>query len=154
LAQLSDVELVNLQLQKNDWYVRKARRLLQERAAAGRDLREAHAGLFKIFNEQIDITRKLRAMWALADSGGAKEPWLLMQLRHPNEHVRVWAIRFLGDNGAFSVDALRALVEMAQTDGSSFVRLALASALQRLQPSQRIELATALLRHAEDAADH
>ena len=36
LAKLSDAELVQLQLHKNDWFVRKARRLLQERAAAGR----------------------------------------------------------------------------------------------------------------------
>ena len=35
LAQRSDAELVKLQLHRNDWYVRHARRLLQERAAKG-----------------------------------------------------------------------------------------------------------------------
>ena len=37
-ATLDDASLVKLQLHKNDWHVRHARRLLQERAAAGRDL--------------------------------------------------------------------------------------------------------------------
>src|SRR6185295_4488376 len=38
LAKLPDVELAELQLSKNDWYVRQARRLLQERASAGKNL--------------------------------------------------------------------------------------------------------------------
>src|SRR5205823_4173778 len=36
LTKKSDLELVELQLCKNDWYVRQARRILHERAAAGR----------------------------------------------------------------------------------------------------------------------
>jgi putative membrane-bound dehydrogenase-like protein len=45
LAKLGDEELVRLQLHKNDWYVRTARRLLQERAAAGSDMGPAHRAL-------------------------------------------------------------------------------------------------------------
>src|SRR5205085_4719403 len=40
LAKLSDAELVKLHLHKNDWHVRHARRLLQERAAAGKLAKE------------------------------------------------------------------------------------------------------------------
>ena len=36
LAKLSDAELVKLHLHKNEWQVRHARRLLQERAVAGK----------------------------------------------------------------------------------------------------------------------
>src|SRR5262249_54465688 len=36
LARLTDAELIERQLHKNDWHVRHARRLLQERAAAGK----------------------------------------------------------------------------------------------------------------------
>src|SRR6202034_4182800 len=36
LADATDAELVAFQLHKNDWYVRHARRLLQERAVAGK----------------------------------------------------------------------------------------------------------------------
>ena len=42
---------------------------------------------------------------------------------------------------------------MAREDKSAFVRLGLASALQRLPVNDRWDLATALLSHAEDAAD-
>ena len=60
LSKLSDAELVALQLQKNDWYVRHARRLLQERAAAGRDMTAVHAALHKIFDAEASVPRKLR----------------------------------------------------------------------------------------------
>src|SRR4029079_10535911 len=36
LQKLGDAELVELQFHKNDWFVRHARRILQERAASGR----------------------------------------------------------------------------------------------------------------------
>ena len=42
LANLSDLDLVKLQTSPNDWYVRHARRLLQERFVAGHDMRKAH----------------------------------------------------------------------------------------------------------------
>src|SRR5262249_57792494 len=41
LATAADEELARLQLHSNDWYVRTARRLLQERAARGVDLSAA-----------------------------------------------------------------------------------------------------------------
>jgi len=154
LGKLSDTELVNFQLHQNDWFVRKARRLLQERAAAGHDLHQAHATLLKMFDQQTDVTRKLRAMWALSTSGGATHAWLLSQLKYPNEHVRVWAIRFLTEEANFSDDTLQALLNMASLDDSAFVRLALASALQRLPVKQRAGLAKRLVSHASDATDH
>src|SRR5690606_37332366 len=43
LARLSDLELVARQLHPNDWHVRRSRRLLQERAAAGANLDAAQA---------------------------------------------------------------------------------------------------------------
>lgn len=42
---------------------------------------------------------------------------------------------------------------MAREDKSAFVRLGLSSALHRLPVNDRWDLATALLGHAEDAAD-
>ena len=43
---------------------------------------------------------------------------------------------------------------MARDDSSGLVRLVLASTLQRLPVNRRIDLARALLSHAEDASDH
>ena len=47
VSKLSDLELVRLQLHPNDWFVRQARRVLQERAASGRDMTAVHAALMK-----------------------------------------------------------------------------------------------------------
>src|SRR5581483_2353056 len=47
LAKKTDAELVELQLHKNDWYVRHARRLLAERAAAGQNMTRANEALHK-----------------------------------------------------------------------------------------------------------
>ena len=52
LARLSDEDLVELQLHRNDWHVRHARRLLQERAAEGRDMTHVHRLLHEMFAEQ------------------------------------------------------------------------------------------------------
>ena len=51
-------------------------------------------------------------------------------------------------------DLLAKLAAMARDDPSGLVRLVLASTLQRLPVDRRVELARALLSHAEDAADH
>src|SRR5262249_19674820 len=70
VARLSDAELVKLQLHKNDWFVRAARRNLQERAAAGQDMKAVHAALHALLDGQRDVPRKLRALWALYVTGG------------------------------------------------------------------------------------
>ena len=62
-------QLVELQLNRNDWYVRHARRILQER---GPDP-AVHAALKRILRENPDVTRKLRALWALHVTDGLTE---------------------------------------------------------------------------------
>ena len=67
LAKLSDAELVKLQLHPNDWYVRHARRLLQERAVTP----ETYRALRDMINDaQLPIPQRLRALWALHASRG------------------------------------------------------------------------------------
>jgi putative membrane-bound dehydrogenase-like protein len=154
VAALSDGQLVKLQLHRNDFFVRAARRNLQERATAGRDMKAVHTELHRMVDEQTDVSRRLRALWALYVTGGTSEAWLRRQLRDPDEHVRVWAIRLLVDQGAPAAEALEPFVRLAQKDPSGLVRLYLASALQRLPVAQRGDLVAALLSHGEDATDH
>ncbi|MFQ5732777.1 MAG: PVC-type heme-binding CxxCH protein, partial [Planctomycetaceae bacterium] len=63
LSKLSDRELVKLQLHKNEWYVRTSRRLLQERAAAGKEIK------VELWDEGYhatnDVARKLRFLWTM-----------------------------------------------------------------------------------------
>src|SRR5262245_35538486 len=70
LARKSDAELVELQLHKNDWYVRTARRLLMERVAAKKLNPKVREKLEKLAFKHADITRRLRGLWALHVTGG------------------------------------------------------------------------------------
>jgi putative heme-binding domain-containing protein len=107
-----------------------------------------------MFDTQPDISRKLRALWTLHAIGEAKPTWLQTQLRHTNEHVRVWAIQLLLDHNQSESDLAAKLELVAQSESSALVRLYLGSALQRLPVDQRKALAAALLTRGEDANDH
>jgi hypothetical protein len=149
LRSLSSKQLVALQLHRNDWYVRHARRILQER---GPDA-SAHAGLKRILHDNPDVTRKLRALWALHVTGGLTENDLIALLAHDSEYLRSWAVYLLVDGMNPSAAALREFARMARLDPSPLVRLYLASALQRVSAEKRWEVLAGLLAHPDDATD-
>lgn len=153
ISRLSDAELVQLHRHKNDWFVRHARLVLQERAAAGRDLRAAHRSLHDIFSNDRDVPRQLRALWTLHATGGLDEAFLLKQLGHASEYIRAWSIQLLCENQRPPVAAVQQFATLAARDPSPFVRLYLASALQRLPHTDRWAIAAGLASHAEDADD-
>ena len=97
LTKLSVNELVKLHLHANEWFVRQARLQLADRATAGHDFESAKTQLREMFARQSDGVMKLRALWSLYAIGAADEDFLRAQLRHPDEHVRTWAIRLLTD---------------------------------------------------------
>jgi putative membrane-bound dehydrogenase-like protein len=149
LARLSSERLVDLQLHRNDWYVRHARRILQER---GPDP-AVHARLKRMLRDNPDVTRKLRALWALHATEGLTEQDLLELLRHDSEYVRGWAVQLLAEGGQVSDTALRQFASMAREDPSALVRLYLASALDRIAAPMRWDIVAGLLTRAEDATD-
>ncbi len=180
LAKLSDAELVKLQLHTNDWHVRHARRILQERAAAGKLAPETHADLTSIARQDRSVPRKLRALWALHATAGlslnatlpagdarfrkqpldlrgpravSTQPLLLELIDHPDENLRWWCVQLLCEDKNPPAIVLDRFAKMAREDKSSFVRLALASALQRIPANSRWPIAQGLVSHAEDAAN-
>ena len=153
LAALPDHALVQLLLSHNDWYVRHARRLLQERAAAKTLDANTRNLVSRVFLGHDNVSRNLRGMWAMHAIGGLEANTLVQLLTHENEHMRWWAVKFLSESEEFT-DAHRGLlVKRAREDNSGLVRLGLASALQRLPLEKRWELAEALASRAEDAKD-
>lgn len=182
LTKLSVAELVKLHLHENEWFVRQARLQLAERAISVREIQTAKAQLRDLFARQSGVVVKLRALWSLYAIGAANENFLRAQLRHPDEHVRTWAVRLLTDSwpldtitstrpsqptaskgiGSFaptdktlpSPVVLAEFNRLAKSEPSGLVRLALASSLQRLPVLQRAPLARSLLARAEDADDH
>jgi putative membrane-bound dehydrogenase-like protein len=149
LQKLSSDALVDLQLNRNDWYVRHARRILQER---GPDPK-AHARLKVVLRDNADVTRKLRALWALHVTNGLAETDLLALLGDQNEYLRSWAVYLLVQDKAPSEETLRRFAALAKADGSPLVRLYVASALQRIPVHERWDIIAALLSHTEDRGD-
>jgi hypothetical protein len=150
LSKASDKDLVNYQLHTNEWYVRNARLILQERGPN----KQVHKALKKMLADNPDITRKLRAMWALHVTRGFTEKELLQLLAHENEYIRSWAIQLLAEDKNLSDAALKRFAELASTDSSALVRLYLASAMQRTAPEKRWQTLEALVQRAEDKEDH
>src|SRR5204863_30749 len=133
---------------------RHALRLLQERAADGRDTSEAQERLRKILATQKLETRQLRALWALYALGSLTEDDLLKLLDHSSEHLRSWAVRLLCDSHAApSQKARDRLTAMAAEEPSPKVRLSLASAVGRIPIPQRMPILTGLAAHGSDVSD-
>jgi hypothetical protein len=137
------MQLAAMQYEKNEWLVRHARRILQER---GPD-KDVHAELLKIIPNKLDIHRRLCALWTFHVTEGAIDTLLLDD---ENEYMRAWAIQLLMENRRMPTEKL---LLMAEKDQSPLVRLYLASAAQRLEPKDRWQLAERLAMHDEDAAD-
>ena len=149
LRKESSLRLVELQLHRNDWYVRHARRILQER---GPDP-QVHARLKTILETNPDVTRKLRALWALHVTGGLTEADLIGLLSHDSEYVRSWAAQLLAEDRNPSDAAIGRFASMARSDSSALVRLYIASALQRVPAEKRWDAVAGLLSRAEDRND-
>ena len=156
LAKLSDLNLAEFVRHSNDWYVRHASRLLQERAARGTISQDALDRLLVTAQDHSDETRRLRAAWALHRIGRGHEKLIPAMLQDPSPYVRAWAVQLATeqDDGTCPQDLHNEFVKLAQHDPSPVVRLYLASLAQRLDPVQRWPLLEALITHPEDASDH
>jgi putative membrane-bound dehydrogenase-like protein len=153
VAKLNDNQLVIQQANRNDWWVRQARRHLQERAAAGKLNKDVTPALRSLLTGKADTPRKLRALWALHVIGALDEAGYLDLMNHPDPSLQVWAVRLALEDRKASPALLKRLTELAQQEAAPAVRLALASGLQRLPLEQRWPVAEGLLAHARSAGD-
>jgi putative membrane-bound dehydrogenase-like protein len=180
LASLSCVALAELATHKNEWYPRQARIILANRAAhtdravhTANDLPQAHEVLRRLAASSDPVVA-CRAVLTLHASVGCDPSFLRGLLAHPDEHLRAWGVRLLGDDWpidgvlspatiateesariAAACDAVAAdFRRLAIDDESGLVRLALASTLQRMPVGSRADLAAALMTRAIDADDH
>ena len=148
----------------NAWFARQWLRLLSDKKISPSE-RIVQACEKLLEDEKEPASLRLRALWSLHAMGLANPESLLDD---PDEHVRTWAIRLLTEE--WLIDSLfgprenllskgnpkleKKFVQLAKSDPSGLVRLALASTLQRLPVSSRGGLAQALAGRAEDANDH
>ena len=146
---------LELQLQENGWLSRMARRKVAE-AAADKPLDK------KLINRAEELLRsaksaevRLRLMWWLnaAQSLGNTSVWR-ERLQDPDPDVRHWAVRLIVEEGRTVPALVKEFNRLAKEDTSPVVRLALASALQRLLATDRWDIASNLFQHTEDKQDH
>lgn len=162
LSKLSDEELLELQFHDNDWWVRTARRVLQERAALGKDL-GAIARVLPAFvrkAQQAGTEKYLRLIWAIHAMDGLwgedQDAQIQMAdlLHYKDEYIRAWAIQLAMEDGKVSSEIHGDMVSLAKDDNSPVVRLYLASACQRMKANQAWPIVEALAKHEADKDDH
>ncbi len=112
---LAKEDLVGLLSHKNAWQRREARRLLAERG------------------QKPSSVRSLDEFWA------AGTP----MLDHPEEHIRAWSVRLLGDQGTWD----SRLLDLARSDPSLIVRSQLACTAKRLP--RGLEIVRELLKRGD-----
>jgi putative membrane-bound dehydrogenase-like protein len=134
LSKKSDKELIALLLEKNEWYVRHARRLLQERAANKKLDKDTHELLAKLAFGDKDETRRLRGLWALHVTGGLTEGRILKGLKPKSnsDYFRAWMVQLALEDRKPTKAVRDELEAMCSGDLSVIVQVYLASAAQRL----------------------
>lgn len=164
----ADLAALMLSADAGDWDVVQARKLLAAHAATGADVTPIAESLLGATLQPRDTLHILRAAWGLA-AIGRSDVAVLPLVTHRDDYAVAWGVRFLVD--AFPLDTTLSqrpaggemrldddkfviLMSLAVGDRSPSVRLAVASALQRLPVDQRIEVAAGLCSHSEDVNDH
>ncbi len=155
LTELTDLELVTLQNQSSAWHARRARIILQHRAASGVEIDvKAVEELNSLLGQFNPTELRLRALWTLQIMGELKPTDLQDFLRDQDEYVRAWAIQFFCEDRAPTAAAVSSFASMANSDASPVVRLYLAAALQRMSDSSKWPIIEALVQHEQDINDH
>lgn len=155
LSKRTDIELAKLQTHANDWYVRHARRLLQERADQGSLSTEAVTHLVQLAQQAPQARTRLRAIWCLHGTGHLDDALQTRLQDDPSDYIRGWLIQLCMERHQDEpgIEWVQRWVQMARDDSSQVVRRYLASACQRLPREQRWDLLAALTQYPIDAAD-
>ncbi|MBX3240006.1 MAG: PmoA family protein [Chitinophagaceae bacterium] len=154
LTKMNDGQLVDLQTSRSDWHARRARVILQSRAAAGKLQSRTPELLLKIFQSNPEVNIRLKALWALHVTKGLSPEVLIKALGDKEEYIRAWAIQLLCEDRDPPAAAKSKFISMASSDPSPVVRLYLASASQRTDKETAWKTIAGLLKHEEDIKDH
>lgn len=145
LRQRATADLIPLLSHANRWYREQARGLLAERPEPiGPKLKAMLAE---------GREPALEALWVLNLRGELDFAELRRALGSPNEHVRRWAVRLLGDRNSVDEATQAALAALAGTESAVEVRSQLASTSKRLPAGQALPILRRLLARDEDATD-
>jgi putative heme-binding domain-containing protein len=147
LSQYSSKELVSLLTHENKWYRQQAQRLFADRKD-----RHIVPDLLKVMEENTGQVA-LEALWAVYLSGGWTDSVALKALSHSDPFVRMWSVRYLGDQGTVSPELSQALNKLGANETQPEVRSQLASTAKRLDASSALPLIKVLLANKTDVDD-
>jgi putative membrane-bound dehydrogenase-like protein len=166
-SKLSGDELIKLLVHPNKWHRQTALRVLWDRGdkALVPKLKRAVFSEPQVFSS-VPVPNQanaaamaaaknfpLEAFWAVNASGGFDDAFALQTLKHPNEMVRYWTIRLLGDRKRVTPQQQAALLATAKSEPAAEVRAQLASSVTRLPGKDALPITRELLLRSEDVTD-
>jgi putative heme-binding domain-containing protein len=144
---MSDTQLINAFYHPNKWHRQTALRVLHDRK--NRKLADFLAAKFSGFSGQ----HALEMLWAINAGGGFTSDFAIKQLSHPDEMIRYWTLRLIGDKGFESKPVVAGLISMAKTEKISEVRAQLSSTAKRLSGESALPIIREMLTADADADD-
>lgn len=147
LSRLGSERLLPYLSHQNKWFREQVKRVLADR----RD-----PAIVPALQRVVEENRgqlALEALWSVNLSGGWGDAFALRQLSHPDEHVRCWTVRLLGDGNQVTPPVQARLVELARTEAQAEVRSQLASSCKRLPAQNALPILRELLLRREDLRD-
>lgn len=140
LSTMTNSELVQLLTNTNKWFRQEALRQFGDRRDSS-----VLPELEKVFRSDISGQTSLEALWAIHLTGGFNEEIALEAMDHKDPHVRIWAVRLIGDTRKASNSVARKLREMAISESHLEVLGQLASTAKRLPENAAIPIIAGLL---------
>ncbi|WP_422080374.1 PVC-type heme-binding CxxCH protein [Ulvibacterium sp.] len=148
LSTLTNSELVQLLSDKNKWFRQEALRQFGDRKDSS-----VIPELETLFRSHASGQTSLEALWAIHLTGGFSEKITLEAMDHTDPHVRLWAIRLIGDTNQASNSIARKLREMALSESHLEVLGQLASTAKRLPQEVAVPIIAGLLENGINQED-
>jgi putative membrane-bound dehydrogenase-like protein len=152
LSRQSDEELVGYHAHANEWFARRARLVLQDRAYRGTLGSTTQAALSQWVGDlSKPLEHRLRALWTLHVIGGLGGVAAAALLSDPAPEIRGWAVRLALESPDDNPQILEAVQKLAREEREPQVRRELISALQRVGLRQRGAIAKTVLAGLTDS---
>jgi putative heme-binding domain-containing protein len=99
------------------------------------------------------VNVRLEALWALRQLGWMNAARAEKLMGHPDPQVRLWTVRWAGDEGHVAGGVAARMTALAGTEGDVEVRAQLACTARRMKAAEGMPVVRTLMMHDEDARD-